>query len=237
MLYFLHGNDTDSARAKAHGMIESMQKKKPDAEIFRLTSDNWSGASLDELAGSQGLFERKFIVFGSRLFENKEIKEAVLEKLQDIGRSENVFIFLEGAVDKPSLALIEKVAAKVQNFEKNQTKKEEFNMFALADALGERNRGRLWMLYTKAMREGAAAEEISGILFWQVKAIIQAARAEGPAAAGMSPFVFQKSKRYAKNFSGEEISGLASKIVSLYHDAHRGLVDFEVGLERFALSL
>lgn len=237
MLYFLHGTDTDKARAKAHEMLDSLQKKKPDAEVFRLVSDNWSNSRLDELTGSQGLFERKFIVSASRLFEDKEIKEEVLKKLPEIAQSENIFIFLEGVVDKPALLEITKVAAKVQSFEKSQIRKEEFNMFALADALGERNRGRLWVLYTKAVRGGASAEEISGILFWQTKAIIQAMSAQSANASGLSPYVFQKSKRYAKNFSSDEILGLASKIISLYHDSHRGTADFEIGLERLALSL
>ena len=122
MFYFLHGTDTDKAREKAHELLASMQKKKPTAELFRLDSDNWSSGKLTELAESQGLFERKFIVFANRLLENTEAKEVVLKMLAEIKESENVFIFLEGKIDKASLTEITDCAEKVQAFEKKSNR-------------------------------------------------------------------------------------------------------------------
>src|SRR3989344_1802706 len=141
MFYFLHGTDTDKARAKARELITSLQKKKPEAELFRVEGDSWSEARFDELISSQGLFERKYIVFVKRLFENKEAKEKIVPKLEAVAASENVFIFLEAAVDKATFSALAKHAEKVQAFEKIKTKKvEPPNIFALADALGARDR-------------------------------------------------------------------------------------------------
>lgn len=216
MIYFLHGNDTDKARAKALEMVANMQTKKPDAELFRLDSDNWSEAKLDELASSQGLFENKFIVYINRLFEDREVKEIVLSKLDAIASSENVFIFLEGAVDKSSLKDVTKVAKQVQVFEKIKTKKETFDVFSLANALRARDKKELWVLYQKALRNNASPESLSGILFWQIKTMLSGR---------------------GGNFSTAELENLARKLIALYHDSHRGLVDFEVGLERWLLTV
>ncbi|MDO8590967.1 MAG: hypothetical protein Q7R65_03235 [bacterium] len=238
MLYFLYGSDTEKARAKAHEMLASLQKKKPEAELFRLDADNWNETRLDELAGAQGLFERKFIVFVNRLFDSKEVKEVLLKKLLAIAESENVFIFLEETMDKASLLKITESAEKIQSFEKIKTKKQEpFNIFSLSDALGERNRKLLWVIYQKALKTEASPEELSGILFWQIKNLMLARESASASAVGLNPFVFGKSKRYSRNFSPDELTKLAIELITLYHDSHRGQVDFEAGLERFVLKV
>ncbi|MEK7574833.1 MAG: hypothetical protein AAB511_01220 [Patescibacteria group bacterium] len=216
MLYFLYGTDTDKARAKARDIISSAQKKKPGAELFTLDSDNWSATKFDELISSQGLFERKYIVFVNRLLENKEAKEIILEKLPAIAISENFFIFCEHGADKATLTALKKASGTIQAFEKKTVSKESFNVFSLSDALKARDRKKLWVLYQKALRNNATPESLSGILFWQVKTLLTGR---------------------ASNFSKTELETLARRLISLYHDSHRGLVDFEVGLERFVLSV
>jgi DNA polymerase III delta subunit len=238
MLYFLYGKNMDGARAKALELVSVMQKRKPDAELFKIDQDNWSEGRFEEFLGSQGLFERKFIVLASRIFENKEIKDFVIEKLDLLKNSENVFIFINEVVDKKTLDAVGKFADKVQSFEGKEEKKvEPFNTFALADALGERNRKKLWVIYEKAIRSGATPEEISGILFWQIKNMIISSETKNATESGLNPFVFNKALRYAKNFSDNDLSKFAQELVSIYHDAHRGEVDFISRLERFILSV
>ncbi len=238
MLYFLHGTDTGKARDKARELVSVLLGKKPDAEVFKIDGDSWSVARFEEFSGAQGLFERKFIVFGNRVLENKEAKEVVLEKISALAKSDNVFIFLEGKVDKASLAAITKVAEKVQAFDKESLKeKEVFNMFALADAFGQRDRKSLWVLYQKALRGDASGEELVGILFWQIKSILAAREAQNASEAGLSPFVFQKAKRYGRNFKSRDAENFAEGLIKLYHDSHRGFSDMENSLERFVLSV
>jgi len=246
MFYFLYGTDTDKAREKASEMLASLRKKKPDAELFRLDAESWHEARLDEFVGGQGLFERKFIVFANRLLENEGAKEAVLKKLSAIRQSENVFIFLENKVDKKALLEITGEAEKIQVFDKTKSarpfngagaEKSSFNVFSLADALGERNRKVLWVAYRKAIANDASPEELSGILFWQIKNLMLARQSASAPQAGLNPFVFGKSKRFSKNFSPGELQKLALRLISLYHEAHQGRVDFEIGLERFVLNV
>lgn len=238
MLYFFYGTDTDKAREKANALIKGLQKKKPDAEVFRLAAEGVREAELDELIHGQGLFNKSHIVYGLRLFENDELKELFLKRLEDIGQSPNIFVLVEGKVDKKTLLAIADVAEKVQLFEKKEEKKKAgFNIFSLTDAFGRRDKKHLWVLFQRAVASGAVPEEIHGILFWQLKSMFLASGAKTAGEAGVAPFVFTKSKNFLKNYSVEELRKLSAKLVSLYHDSHRGLHDFEIALERFVLAL
>ncbi|KKW11396.1 MAG: hypothetical protein UY50_C0014G0015 [Parcubacteria group bacterium GW2011_GWA2_49_9] len=238
MLYFFYGSDKDTAREKANALIEALRKKKPDAELFRIDTENWNEAKLQELTAGQGLFNNSYIVQIVSLFENKEAKEIFLDRLEEIGASPNVFIMLEGEIDKKTLLAITEVAEKVQLFEsKEGKKKEDFNIFSLTDAFGRRDKKNLWVLYQKAFASGAVPEEIHGILFWQLKSMLVASTAKTAGEAGVAPFVFTKAKSFLKNYTEEELKKLSSKFVTLYHDAHRGVHDFEIALERLILTL
>src|SRR3989338_11685582 len=146
MLYLLHGTNQDEARRKGNELLESLQKKKPDAAVFKLDAEKWSAAFFEELIGGQGLFERKYIVYVAGVFENKDIKEYVIGNLKAVAESPNIFIFVEGELDKATLTKFEKVATKVQVFgEKGKGKetlaqKKEFNIFSITDAFGRRDR-------------------------------------------------------------------------------------------------
>lgn len=245
MLYFFYGSDKDAAREKANALIEGLRKKKPEAEVFRLTAEDWGDplnprrgeTRLEELIGGQGLFNKTYIVEVVSLFESPEAKEVFLKKLSDIADSPNVFVMREGAVDKETLLLIVDEAERVQRYEKKELKKKEFNIFSLTDAFGRRDKKQLWVLLQKAVASGAVPEEIHGILFWQLKSIMLALQCKTAEEAGVKPFVWSKARTFAKNWSENELKFLSSKMVSLYHDAHRGIHEFPIALERFILTL
>ncbi len=238
MLYFFYGGDKDTAREKMNALVDALLKKKPDAELFRIDAENWNEAKLQELTVGQGLFNNSYIVQVVSLFENKEAKEIFTDRLDEIAESPNVFIVLEGDVDKKTLLAITDVAEKVQLFENKEGKKKpEFNIFSLTDAFGRRDKKNLWVLYQKAVASGAVPEEIHGILFWQLKSMLLAVTAKTAGEAGVAPFVFTKAKSFLKNYTPEELKTLSSKLVHMYHDAHRGIHDFEIALERLILTL
>ncbi len=238
MLYLFYGSDKDMARAKAGVLVQSLQKKKPDAQIFRIDAENFNEAKLQELAVGQGLFNHSYLIEVVSLFENKEAKEIFVDRLEEIGESPNVFIMLEGEVDKKTLLAITDVAEKVQLFESKEGKKKpDFNIFSLTDAFGKRDKKSLWVLYQKAVTSGAVPEEIHGILFWQLKSMLVVAHSTSSGQAGVAPFVFTKAKSFLKNYSVEELQKFSSLFVRMYHDAHRGIHDFEIALERFVLTI
>ena len=237
MIYLIHGNDFEKARGKARELITALQKKKPGAEVFRLEDEMVNGSKLDELSGSQGLFERKYIVFADNVFRSEEAKEIVLGKLKSLAESENIFIFLENELNKTNLKELEKFAEKVQQFSATKKTEKAFNVFSLTEKLGQRDKRGLWILYQKALAEGLAPEEIHGVLFWQIKAMLAAVLGKTAEEAGFKPFVFQKSRGFAKNYSAEELKNLSSKMVAVYHNSRRAGPDLDVALERLILEI
>src|SRR3989338_10426593 len=100
MIYLVHGNDALALREKSPELLRALSAKRQDAEVFRLTLEDWSEGKLNELVESQGLFEHKYIVALDTLLSSnesskevaKEIAAVLLSKLEELERSENVFI-------------------------------------------------------------------------------------------------------------------------------------------------
>jgi uncharacterized protein YdaT len=67
--------------------------------------------------------------------------------------------------------------------------------------------------------------------------MIVARDASNAASSGLSPFVYSKAKKHAENYSKEELSKLLEDLIIIYHDAHRGVVDAELGVEKVMLRL
>ena len=157
--------------------------------------------------------------------------------------SPNIFILLEGKVLAELKKALEKHADQTvvsdlpvkSGF--GADKKDEFNIFALADAVGSRDPFKSWTIYRQAVDDGIGTESILGTLFWQVKSMILAGKAVSAGEAGLSPFVFSKSKKYAGNYSPAELNSFALNLISLYHDSHRGAVDAELALEGLLLRI
>ncbi len=239
MLYLIHGTDIETARAKARALFEALRQKKPDASAGTLSAEQVTFERLDELTQTQGLFENRQIIFMDRTLENKDMRDVVLERIDALAESPNIFIFSEGKLTKEVLKKFEKRAEKVQEYEAKEASKakQDGGFFALADALGSRDKKSLWVLFRDAMDKGAAPEEIHGILFWQAKSLALAERTRDAAEAGLNPFVYGKAKRHSSNFREGEVDSLVSRLVHLYHRAHRGQEDFEVSLEKLILDL
>ena len=79
MIYFLHGTDTKNSRKKMHEILRGLLGKRPNSEVFKITSENWSSEQFDELLQAQGLFEKKYIIELDFLLGKKEIKEIILK--------------------------------------------------------------------------------------------------------------------------------------------------------------
>ena len=55
--------------------------------------------------------------------------------------------------------------------------------------------------------------------------------------SGLKPFVYNKSLRFSKNFEQGDLRKLSSKLISIYHGARRGIIDFDRALEKFILEI
>lgn len=247
MFFLFYGSDKSKARIAANKNIEAAKKKHPSAEFVRLNSDNFSPNKLDELISSQGLFYSASIIYCDGLMEDEEVEESILARAEEMATSSNLFIFLEEKINKKELDKLKKHALKAEEFmkpdralskkEKLALKGEKIDFFEFANTLGERNKKMLWTLYQDALAEAVPSEEVHGIFFWQVKAMLAAMKSKSAEEAGLNPFVYDKSRRYAQNYSEEKLKNMSSRLFSMYHEAHRGETDFPVALERFILEI
>jgi DNA polymerase III delta subunit len=240
MIYLLYGNDFVKSRAKLREIIASQMKKNPDASYFKLNSENWSEEKLGEFIESKGLFQNAYIVVCDELVSHKQINEAFISHLKEMKESSNIFIVIEESLTKEHVKKIEKHAEKVQEFtdvKKEKPKGKDFNVFVLTDALGARDKKRLWLLYQDAIFSGVEPEQIHGLFFWQAKAMLAAQNSSGSLDSGLNPFVYKKALGFSKNFTPTELQSLSSNLVTLYHEARRGAVEFDIALERFVLGV
>lgn len=237
MLYFLHGTDTYKARKKLHELLDLAQKKRPDAELFKITTENWSEGQFDELLVARGLFEQKYTVVLDTLFEKKEIKEYIVDRIKDAADSDQIFLLLEGKVDTPTLKKIEKVAKQVQEFVKPEIKKRELNIFSITDSLVKKDKKNLWISYTDLLARGAVAEEIHGILFWQVKNMILASRTKSAKETGLSPFAYTNALAGVRKYKSEELVKMSSDLVNITHRVRSGDGEIEIMLEKWILTV
>lgn len=252
MIYLIYGNDGAMVRKKLHDLLEALSIKKPNAEVFRITSESWvtegwNVEGIDELTSAQGLFEHKYIVVLDTLLANKPNKEnntaadILIEKINELADSKNVFIFVEGSLQAGLLEKITKKAVKVwkcdEKPEKSTSSKASFNVFAITDAFGRRDKKSLWTMYHRAILSGSEPEELHGLLFWQVKSMIIAANSKNSKDAGQKPFVWSKAQGFLKNYSGDELAKISSSLVNIYHNARRGILDFDIALEKFILNI
>jgi len=237
MLYFLYGTDTNQSRKKLHVLLDSLAKKRPDAEVFRLKEDNWNEATFQELLNAQGLFDQKYIAVLDGLLEYKESTELVVENVKAMQESAHIFLMIENNPAKKIVDSISKHAEKTQEFARPEKKKEFFNTFALGDALGSKDKKSLWVGYLEALRAGVSAEEICGVLFWQVKNIILAMNTKSASESKLSPFVDSKARKFAKNFTKNELREISSALVESTEKVRNGEGEMEVLLERVVLSV
>jgi DNA polymerase III delta subunit len=237
-MFFLYtGTDRDKTLAKAAAMVEALRKKRPDSAFISLSDQALTQGRLEELVAGQGLFDEKSIVRISGAFVEKELGEFVAKHWEDFKLSPNAFVFVEEKINKVPLEKAGKFAEKLEVFDLPERKRGEFNAFALSDALGARDRKALWALYREAIAAEVECEELCGVLFWQVKSMFLAQDTKSAAEADLNPFVYGKAKRYAGNYKEGELAHLSGELVLLYHEAHRGKRDFELGLEQLLLKV
>ena len=225
MLYVFHGSEINKSLEKARNVANSLRTKRPDATFIEVEKDNWSPAIVEENIGGQGLFSSKYIIFLNRVTENAEAKENLPDLIEVMKESANIFILLEGklnadlkkAVDKYSDKTVETGGIKEEGNKGMKAGKEEFNIFALADAIASRNSLKSWTIYRKAIDSGQEIEAIIGMIFWKVKSMISATN--------------------TSNYSDKELHKLLTDLIKIYHDGHKGLVNSELAVEKLVLSL
>ncbi|MFA5888883.1 MAG: hypothetical protein WCW47_02775 [Candidatus Paceibacterota bacterium] len=236
MIYFLHGTDTHKSRKKMHEVLQSLSAKRPNSEIFKITTENWSEGQFNELLESQGLFDKKYIVVLDSLFSNKEAKEIVAGGLKKMQEAEHWFLILDGKIDSATVKKVEKASYKSQEFSEKEVKKESPIIFSITDKLLNRDKKKLWISFTDLLSQGIPVEEIHGVLFWAMKNMIIAGKVSSQKESGLAPFSYSKALSGSRNYKSEELQKMSSDLIEMTHRVRQGEGDLEVMMEKWILE-
>jgi DNA polymerase III delta subunit len=207
MIYILCGSDIK----KRSEYIKKISKK---GEIVRLPQSQISRELFIEYASSVSLFGDSPTIISENVLHDEVIKFSPKDwaLLQE---SNSIFIFIEESLKAQDEKKYKKYAT-IEHFnEKKFSQTPKFNTFVITDAFGRHDKVGTWILCKDALEKGIEPEAISGLLFWKIKTMI----------LGSSNL-----------FTKDELKNQSSAIVSLYHRAHRGECDFDIGLEQFILT-
>lgn len=207
MITFLVGTDTK----KKYAYMDTLTKGR---ECIVLPQESTSKELLLSYASGVSLFgESPVVSLQSMIGEN--IFELSKEEWMVLSESHTLFFFSEDTLLKADEKRLMKYGS-IERFEHIKVStKQTFNPFALADYYARRDKMNAWITYTSLIDNGDEPEKICGMLFWKIKTMIQ----NGTTV-----------------FSKEELYHQSSQLVALYHRAHRGEVDFTLGLEQFIVQ-
>jgi DNA polymerase III delta subunit len=235
MLYILHG-DRIQVKKNLTAHLASLKAKRPDAELFRIDADNFSKDIVRELLASQGLFEKKYIVVLEDVLSNKERREDIQDFFSDMQTSEHVWLCAETSLDEKVLKVVTPFTQKIWEFTEKQ-KKENYNVFTLATHLGTRNAKKLWVEYVRLIENGVSAEEIVGVLYWQIKNIYIVSKTKTAKESGLAPFVYSNAESYAKKWKAEELNRVSETLLASVDRARKGEGELGVFVEQLVLTI
>ena len=116
MFYLLHGQDTYRSREKLNELVSYFKTKVSGLGLFKIEGENFSEAEFKELLRGKTLFEKKYVVVCERVLEKKEALNFILGSLDDLAKTDNMFLFWEEEIDEKTLEEFKKQAYKVQEY-------------------------------------------------------------------------------------------------------------------------
>jgi hypothetical protein len=228
MFYVFTGED----KAKKKHELETLIAKFPNREVFFINEFNFYLESFQGFLAGADIFSNSYIVVLDSVLDS-DFSGIVLDKLESMQVSENIFVLLEGSPSKKINDILKEKAEIFKTF--SVIKDKEFNIFAITDSFGSRNKKDTWVLMQKALMSEVGSEDILNVLIWQIKTLLLVKRSENINDTGLKPFVYNKSKGYSKNFDILELKDISRELTSMFHESHLGL---ELGphLENFLLK-
>ena len=213
MIYLFAGDDAQKKILNYEKFIKSVPA---GAEIFSINRNSFDPMQIESFYSGASLFSSLAVVVFQGILDYEEIRSFILEKLKQMEESENLFVFLEGKLNKALVDTFKKVRAEVNVFELPKEKKEVYDNFLIANAFGDGNKFHAWLYFRQAVDLGVSLEEVVGVLFWKMKDMIL--------------------KKNFRNFSEKRLKYLAAHISYLLPEARKNGKDAEVVLEKFLLE-
>jgi|GEM_PF-950405 len=228
MLYIIVGNDYSKIKKTIAVYTEA-------SECIAISSNPCDYETLDNYIGSRGLFDATKTIIIKNIFSLSEEKSAIHERIADMLTSPHIFLIIEDSITPKEKEEFKNKKVTVQEFSLREQDKRDTTLFKLADYYRDRDKKNLWLEFCRCIEQGKPAEEIHGILWWQIKTLL--AILLSGSNPGLHPFVYEKNKRAVKNFSLKELQADLLKLLTLYHQARKGQGELAILLEQYILEL
>jgi DNA polymerase III delta subunit len=235
MLYVFYGSGDGAVREAAYAKLDALRANWPDLNVTKLDPDEYETGLLASAGSTVSLFgaPQAYLLDTPSLVTDfwTELEQEVAA----LAASPHHFIVIEGtllAAQKKPLA-----AAALEMTEYKGEGTERFDTFKMANALVEKDKRTLWIYLQDAVAADLPAEEIIGVLWWQLKTLRLALITKSAAEAGVKDFPYNKAKRALSNFKPGEVEALSRSLLKLYHDGHAGKTDINLALEEWVLRI
>ena len=216
MIYLFHGTDAGKVRTKAFAWIAAARAKAPEAPYVRLSADEITESSLEEVTQSQGLFFTKMLVLLDDPFSLTTSGEEVMQGLEKLAETQNPIAIVAPKLLAARIKKLEAVAEKVFLVDVTTKRAPKGFNSSLVNALGAHDGKALWKELQKAQREGDAPEMLHGLLHWKARDMI---------------------KKGSREWKPEVARKLSVELIELVSSARSGDLQLGMAMERFALSL
>src|SRR3989339_409942 len=239
MIKFYIGEDTHSARKSLREEVENIRKESPYSLYLRFDETSFDADGVRDAFSGGGMFNPWNILIFEDISEHEDAELFYGGILPEFIDTEHHVYIQEKKLSKK---ILEKFNDKAIILEFSTPKKKEIlpNNFAIADAIGIKDKKNIWVEFEKARRGGRAMEELHGTIFWAFKSLYMCStmEKEDALASGMKDYTFRTYKNYSKNYLAHELEGKLTQLKEIYHESRRaGGVDLEIALERFLLGL
>ena len=222
---------TDVARAKAEALTRARGR-----EVVRVGEGGAPFSALAEYLAQRGLFQPKVALIVDRPLETAESKELFLALAPLCAQSETLVIAIEPHLDAVSSKKLDGYGERETFDLPIKVEPELPSSFTLIDALQSGDRKRAWIVYRQLIDAGVSAEEIHGALAWSARAVVLAALTKTAVEAQMKPYPYGKAKAIATKIGAARAIARSEELVTLYHEARRGIGTLENMLEAYILK-
>lgn len=235
MLIVFYGANEIKVREALSSQLDSLKESDPSLLTIRVEADGYVPGQLANFLGSTSLFGEKYAYVLDTPTLSEEFWSEVESLAPDLASSSQTFILVEKSLLVGPKKILTANATTITEY-KSETG-ESFNPFQLADALLRKDKRTLWLLLQEAIKNDLPAEEIIGVLWWQIKTLRLAMLTNNASEAGVKDFPYNKAKKAIGSFKTGEVEGLALSLLTLYHAGHAGERDIDLALEGWVLRL
>lgn len=233
MLHVYCGSDVVAVRTAALAALAPLEEA--GAVPVRLEAETYEPGALEHALGELSLFGGTGVYLLDTPSDDEAFLTVVRARLSDLAGAGDVFVLIESSVTPTYRNELKAIATTFSEHKAEAA--ERGNPFALGEAFLARDKKALWVQLITDLRTGAAPEQLSGMLWAQLRAVRLAQLTKTAEEAGMKDYSYKKAKAALRKYTEADLERLSHELLTIYHDAHAGKGEMAVGLERWCLGV